>query len=519
MDGADSRKRAAAMRARGVSPIEPYPGSNNPWKCKCNVCGSVVTPRYQTVVNAGKGGCNVCAKKNAASTRKSQSEIEALAIASKLKLHPLEKYPGAHGKWKLECLRCGSVTNKKAQGVLSGHGCQKCSSKDRATKTKSEKSDSAVAIMFSAGLRPLVEYPGSNSPWSCQCLNCGQIVSPRFTGVSSGQGGCKACGTKRRAKARSISEEDALAILAASQARPLVEFPGAAKAWKSICLRCGMTISPSLQNLKTGHGACRRCAMVSVDSSFDFFGPATLYLMESGSLGAYKIGIAGKNTKRVSEHKRNGWTLLEQIETPYGYQVWFAEGKVLEWLRADMRIEACVEPDAMPQGGFTETFPTGSIAPKKVWSRVKIEISSPDMPIPEQVVAGTAKSKARRSCTLIENAVSCKSIYYSNGYCRKHYGAWKAYGSPLTTKKVTYLNKTCEVKVGRSICGDHVDRKGMCSVHYYRSYTYGDPNVFRRAAPQPLPSRCKETGCKGKPYSLGKCPKHYAADRRKAGKR
>jgi hypothetical protein len=86
-------------------------------------------------------------------------------------------------------------------------------------------------------------------------------------------------------------------------------------------------------------------------------------------------------------------------------------------------------------------------------------------------------------------------------------------------KKVTYSNKSCEVKVGRSICGDDVDRKGMCSVHYYRSYTYGDPSVSRRAAPQSLPSSCKETGCKGKPYSLGKCPKHYASDRRKAGKR
>jgi hypothetical protein len=258
--------------------------------------------------------------------------------------------------------------------------------------------------------------------------------------------------------------------------------------------------------------------MVSVDSSFDFFGPALFYLMESVPLGAYKIGIAGKNTKRVSEHKRNGWTLLEQVETPYGYQVWFAEGKVLAWLRADMQIEACIEPDAMPQGGFTETFPIGSISPKKVWSRVEFEISSPDMPIPEQVSAGTAKSKARRACTLIENAVSCKSIYYSNGYCRKHYEAWRAFGSPITTKKVIYSNSSCEVIEDLQVCGREVDRKGMCSVHYYRNYVYGDPVKMLRPTPKALPKNCQVAGCKGKPYSLGKCLKHYTAQRRNSHK-
>jgi len=507
------------MKARGVTPLEPYPGSNNPWRCTCNACGSLVTPRYSTVVTAGKGGCNVCAKKNAASTRKNQSEIQALEIATKLKLKPLEKYPGAHGKWKLQCLRCGNITNKKAQGVLVGHGCQKCTTKETAARTKSTKSGPAVDSMLRAGLRPLVEYPGTNSPWSSQCLNCGQIVTPRYSGIVGGQGGCVTCGIQKRAKARSTPEDEALRILASAQARPLVPFPGASIAWESICLKCGLAISPNIQNLKAGHGACRRCSMVSADSSFDFFGEAILYLMENQKLNALKVGIAGKHAKRIPEHKRKGWTLLEMLETPYGYQVWFAEGKVLEWLRADLRIEACLGPEDMPQGGFTETLPIGSVDPQEIWARVLVEISSPDMPIPQAISDGTARAKSRRSCTAIFKGVCCTNTYYSNGFCRKHYLAWRTYGDPFMVKKVTYSNKSCEVKVGRSICGDDVDRKGMCSVHYYRSYTYGDPSVSRRAAPQSLPSSCKETGCKGKPYSLGKCPKHYASDRRKAGKR
>ena len=507
------------MKARGVSPIEPYPGSNSPWKCVCNVCGASVTPRYSTVVTAGKGGCNFCAKKNAAATRQKTSETRALKIASQLGLKPLSEYPGAHGTWELECIRCGNITRKKAQGVLSSRGCRKCSSKNAGATKKEKNSDKANAAFIKADLRPLVSYPGANSPWTSQCLGCGQIVSPRYSGISSGQGGCTACGIKRRAKSRATSQEDALAILSASQARPLVSYPGAAKPWKSICLKCGMTVSPSLQNLKTGHGACKRCSMVSADSSFDFFGPAILYLVENPTLEAFKIGIAGKGTNRVSEHKRNGWFLREQIETPYGYQVWFAEGKVLAWLRADMRIQACVDSDAMPQGGFTETFPFGSIDPNRVWSQVKFEISAPDMPIPTQVLDGTARSKARRACTLIQNGSSCKNIYYSNGYCRKHYVAWKAYGDPLTVKKIVYANTFCEVIEKSKTCGREVDRKGMCSVHYYRNYVYGDPTKLMRPTPKALPDSCQVSGCEGKPYSLGKCLKHYTAGRRSAGKR
>lgn len=57
--------------------------------------------------------------------------------------------------------------------------------------------DTAAAIMRAAGLEPLAPYPGSMSPWLCQCLACGDEVSPRLNGIRSGQGGCAACGNRR----------------------------------------------------------------------------------------------------------------------------------------------------------------------------------------------------------------------------------------------------------------------------------------------------------------------------------
>lgn len=49
----------AAMRAVGLEPMEPYPGSNRLWACRCGKCGRSVKPRYSTVAQ-GMGGCRWC---------------------------------------------------------------------------------------------------------------------------------------------------------------------------------------------------------------------------------------------------------------------------------------------------------------------------------------------------------------------------------------------------------------------------------------------------------------------------
>ena len=331
--------------------------------------------------------------------------------------------------------------------------------------------------------------------------------------MSGKQGGCITCGNIRKGKTRAISEQDALKLLAASSAKPLVKYPGSNIPWESVCLKCGLKISPRLVNLRAGHGACKRCAMVAADSSYDFFGEAIFYLIENEKLDALKIGIAGKTTKRLAAHRNNGWKILNTKETSYGYQAWYAEGKVLAWLRTELQLPAFVEEKNMPQGGFTETFQRGLVSEKVVWKKVIEEISSDSIPVPQAILDGTAKRKARRTCTLVEQGNPCMNAYESNGYCRKHALAWRTYGDPLVTKKTIYANTLCEVFENEEICGKPTSRKGMCSVHYYRDYSYGDPLKLKRATPKPLPKNCEVSGCPGKPYSLGKCQKHYAKAR------
>ncbi len=47
----DPDEAAETMRAAGLKPLEPYPGSNIRWRCRCTKCGKEVTP----VIEVGAG--------------------------------------------------------------------------------------------------------------------------------------------------------------------------------------------------------------------------------------------------------------------------------------------------------------------------------------------------------------------------------------------------------------------------------------------------------------------------------
>lgn len=48
--------------------------------------------------------------------------------------------------------------------------------------------------METAGLTPLVPYPGRHYPWPSTCNQCGDEVAPRLHNICNGQGGCRRCG-------------------------------------------------------------------------------------------------------------------------------------------------------------------------------------------------------------------------------------------------------------------------------------------------------------------------------------
>lgn len=481
-------------------------------------CGSTVSPRYATVVSGGKGGCDVCAKKQAAKTRHMKSESEYLQAAISLNLKPLEAYPGAQGFWLLQCNLCGDVRRKKAQGVKNGNGCQKCSSISRGEAQRRESEPRANQLMTKAGLKPKGPYLGMGRPYLADCLSCGNETSPTPQSIAAGHGGCFTCSIpKRAAKKRDANWTEAAArelmLQHFNEINPEHRYPGMTKSWPGKCLRCGLPTKSSVIRVMAGSGACKTCSMSEADSAFDYFAPAILYFLFSKSFNHFKVGIMGTETRRLEEHRSNGWDVLQTWLFDYGYEANYVEQFALQRVKSS-GFKSRLKNADLPQGGHTETFENG-LDSSEVIRIIQEEIELARWPIPLKLLSGRATAKARRTCTVIENGVQCSAKYYSNGCCRRHLWYLKAYGDPLVRRKHVFTNATCEVNTPDGVCGKPVSRKGMCSVHYHRDYEYGDPNFTKRPTPMVRTGQCSLPACEKEDYSLGFCSAHYHANRKR----
>lgn len=227
-------------------PLEPYPGSNAPWKSRCMKCDSLVQPRLSGI-KSGQGGCRKCGLGSGAKSRM-LTEKQALTRLKKLKLSPLESYPGTAKPWKCECLRCGSIVRPRLNYLArSVYGCAVCAGKVVDIKA-------ARDLMRKAQLIPQVKFPGSDKPWLCICQKCKREVSPRYSSIKAGQGGCIWCVGKR------VDPAIALQTMKSKGLQPLEPFVSASAQWKCKCLRCLKTISTSFKAASTSAGGCKFCA-------------------------------------------------------------------------------------------------------------------------------------------------------------------------------------------------------------------------------------------------------------------
>lgn len=120
--------------------------------------------------------------------------------------------------------------------------------------------------MRAAGLQPVVPYPGSEAPWRCTCLGCGQEVTPRYGSVKRGQGGCRACSAARAGAKKRTSADIAEQLMRDAGFEPLVPYPGSNTPWRCTCGTCGQEVTPRYSRVKRGQGGCRFCARVAIDA-------------------------------------------------------------------------------------------------------------------------------------------------------------------------------------------------------------------------------------------------------------
>jgi len=397
------------MMKANLKPLEPYPGSKKPWKCKCLKCGKEVSPKYGDI-NMGYGGCKycsgryvsaddaiqvmlfaniqplvpyknsgtkweskclTCAKKidptyNSVQQRGTGCKYcakrfvdaeDAIIFMRKNKLEPLEEYPGSQKAWRCKCLRCGREVTPAYTSIQGGQkGCVYCGGK----KVDPEE---AFQMMLKAGLQPLEPYKRADGYWKCRCMKCLKEVNPRFSAINKGNGGCVYCAGKK------VDPQDAVTLLLENSLKPLEPFEHTEKKWKCECMKCGRIVYPRHHMIKSRSGGCKYCST----NGLDFTLPAYIYLITHTELNAHKIGISGEYAKknRLQDHARQGWKIFKKKTFLTADETYEVEQAVLLWLREERGLGPYLSKEEMPQSGWTETVDALRIDLLSIWAKVE----------------------------------------------------------------------------------------------------------------------------------------------------
>ena len=138
--------------------------------------------------------------------------------------------------------------------------------------------EEATKIMEAAGLKPIVPYDSSATPWLSLCNTCKREVSPTLNAIHQGKSSCKYCSGNK------IDTKEALEIFARSGLEPLEEFKNGSTPWKSRCLKCGSTVSPSLKTVKRHGRGCKVCSQAEKINKLKFNESDAIRLMREVGL-------------------------------------------------------------------------------------------------------------------------------------------------------------------------------------------------------------------------------------------
>jgi hypothetical protein len=332
------------MRAAGLEPLEPHPGSSKPWRCRCDGCGKEVSPQHHNV-QRGQGGCRFCAP-NAA-----LDPDEAKATMREHGLEPLDLYPGACKPWRCRCLTCEREVRPLYSSIQQGQGgCRFCA-------RQAVDPEEAKSVMQAKGLEPLEPYPGSAKPWRCR-HTCGQEVSPSYSSIRWGNNGpCRFC-------ARLVVDpKEAEAAMWKKGLEPLEDYTRADKPWLCRCHTCGQVVSPRYDDVKERDGGCRFCT----PRGYNPDRPSCIYLIRlpgrpGSSDGIIKVGIAGCHSDRLAQFQKRGWAEIESLRFEDGAIPPVIERAVLKWLTDDLGQPCGLSPGEMKgMAGHTETFSVGDL--------------------------------------------------------------------------------------------------------------------------------------------------------------
>ncbi|MFJ3421827.1 hypothetical protein ACIPN8_36410 [Streptomyces sp. NPDC086082] len=329
---------AAAVRAlleRGAQPLEAFPGTQHPWRCRCLRCGEINFPRYNDVVNKGGGPCQGTCRSRKIADKLMHDGVKAAAAMEQHGWLPLERYPGAGKAWQCRCAQCAAVKTKRLTHVRNGRA--------RCTHCAGQTTDATVAaaIMTAAGLAPLTPYPGLElRPWLARCLRCTHLGAPTLASVRLRGHQCWACQAIAFPTRRALDEQQAVACMLTHGLHPLDPYPGRADApWTSRCTTCDSYSAPVPQKLPGHHGGCPVCAQQGISPGE----PGDLYLVLHDDLRALGWGVTQAGRRHLHSARR-AWQVLACWRFPAAQDAW-ALGR---HLKQQIRASGC--PTAPPAG-------------------------------------------------------------------------------------------------------------------------------------------------------------------------
>lgn len=283
------------------------------------------------------------------STGISRQEKKVVEVALEKGFWPTERYRGIREPWEVTCIECNSVIRTTyGKLIQKSFKCDTCNP---------DYYEQEIAVMMKANLKPLEPYSGNSAKiWKCQCMLCGSECFPRYYDVSKkNKGGCKPCSLIPSPG----SVNKAIEVMRKSNLEPTKPYVNSVSPWECRCMKCGEIVTPSLHNVRRGHGGCVYCQI----AAFKHREPAYLYLIHHEAFAAYKVGIGNFKTvnDRIESHKKSGWELLEKYSFEKGSQAFKAEKKILEWIRKELGLPVYLTNKDFTHGGASETFSDESV--------------------------------------------------------------------------------------------------------------------------------------------------------------
>ena len=419
----DADTAVREMRAMGATPLEPFPGTNQPWRARHDRCGREISPSLANARRRG-GVCRFCAAEDRGLEKRLRYAAAAEAGLRAAGWEPLEAYPGADVPWRVRHLACQVEVHRSYNTIRSKpQSCNTCYR--TALGHHLWTVESATEVFREIGLTPLVPYPGSSTkPWRARHDVCGRTVSPRLGNIAAGQGPCNLCGLDRVADAHRSDPEVVTAEMRAAGFEPAAPFVNVDTPWPSIHTVCGGETAPTLSNLRRGQGGCVRCGLDALsrrftlpedqaraamvekgltpleaypgyarpwrarhicgrvvsptlgnvrqgrgicrycNSAFPYDGPAMVYLVADHN--AVKVGIAASDGKRIADHTRRGWVEAWRLGTSTGDDAYTLEQSIITWWRDELDAPPYYPADRLPQSGATETVAWSTAPPSAV---------------------------------------------------------------------------------------------------------------------------------------------------------